>query len=322
MSNARNPAVILYDAAGNAFAVQSGAAVPVNTPALMVAGKDGAGNAQYLRSGTDGSAYMTPATANGVVDAGNSSTTPLGISGVFTGTATDFTLYADIRVFVFADKAGTLNIQYSSNGTDWDIVDSYSVAASDARMYSVGPRSHYYRVVYTNDGVAQGAFRLQTIAYPTATNTPSIRMSDVITGTAIGLLTKGVITGKTTAGGGAFVDVKVNPSGTLTTDATGSVISPVTSTAGAPVGVIVGEVPVLLAAANVNRKGLLIQNLGDSVVFIGTNSGVTRGGSTMGQRLGVRGTYHDSGFGVYTGNVYAVGTECLLEPNLSVWEMT
>lgn len=51
-----------------------------------------------------------------------------------------------------------------------------------------------------------------------------------ITSSDVGLITQTVIHGHTTAGGGSFVDVKVNPSGALTVDASGSTVS-VTSSA-------------------------------------------------------------------------------------------
>ena len=45
-----------------------------------------------------------------------------------------------------------------------------------------------------------------------------------VVGTDNGLITNSVIHGLTTAGGGAYVDVKVNPSGTLTVDASGTTV--------------------------------------------------------------------------------------------------
>lgn len=47
MSN-DNPAVVLYDALGRPLAVQEDAAIPANTPRLLVAGKDNSGNARTL----------------------------------------------------------------------------------------------------------------------------------------------------------------------------------------------------------------------------------------------------------------------------------
>lgn len=55
-----NPVIsILYDANGVAMAVQVGAAIPGSTPAIMVAGSDGA-NARYMRVAADGTVRIDP----------------------------------------------------------------------------------------------------------------------------------------------------------------------------------------------------------------------------------------------------------------------
>jgi hypothetical protein len=46
--------VILYDASGNPMAVQDGVAIPANTRALLVVGKDSSGNARYLATDASG----------------------------------------------------------------------------------------------------------------------------------------------------------------------------------------------------------------------------------------------------------------------------
>jgi len=60
----RNPAVILYDAAGVAHSVQNGVAVPVGTPALLVAGQDGGGASRFLASDTSGRPIVTGSKTN------------------------------------------------------------------------------------------------------------------------------------------------------------------------------------------------------------------------------------------------------------------
>lgn len=57
----KSPVVILYDADGKPLAVQDGVAIPANTPALLVAGKEPvSGNAKYLRVATDGTIRVDP----------------------------------------------------------------------------------------------------------------------------------------------------------------------------------------------------------------------------------------------------------------------
>jgi len=122
----------------------------------------------------------TTLTANAVVSTVNSSTATLGIGGVFTGTSEDVTEYADIRVTVFADQPSAtdgLSVQQSSNGTNWDVTDVFTIAAGAGRTFAFGSSAKFFRLVYTNGGTAQGAFRLQTIFHKTyhkpSTNRPT-----------------------------------------------------------------------------------------------------------------------------------------------------
>lgn len=111
----------------------------------------------------------------------NSTTTPLGIGGVFTGTSEDIGKYAEIRVTIFADQVSAtdgLSFQQSPDGTNWDTVDAYTIPASTGKTFGVGAVGKFFRVVYTNGGVAQGAFRLSTKLNITITKPSSVRASD------------------------------------------------------------------------------------------------------------------------------------------------
>lgn len=61
---------------------------------------------------------------------------------------------------VFADQAGTVYIEQSANGTNWDISTDYAVTASDGKGFSEEVLLPYVRIRYTNGGTPQGAFRL------------------------------------------------------------------------------------------------------------------------------------------------------------------
>lgn len=120
-------------------------------------------------------------TVSNVVSALNSSAVVLANGGVFTALAEDVTNYASISVSVFADQASAtdgLSIQQSSDGSNWDITDVYSVTASTGKVYSVQPISRYFRIVYTNGGTLQGAFRLSTVLHIIAAQPSSQRTSD------------------------------------------------------------------------------------------------------------------------------------------------
>jgi len=139
----------------------------------------------------------------GAVDECNSTATPLGIGGVFTGTACDMLDYGIIFVSVFADEASAtdgLSIQQSSDGTNWDNSDEYTVPASTGKTFSFQPAMKYMRVVYTNGATAQTVFRLQTVLKKTNSLPSSHRISDAIIDDDDATLQKSVLTGKNASG--------------------------------------------------------------------------------------------------------------------------
>lgn len=156
-----------------------------------------------------------PIKVQGNVDAGNSSTTPLGISATFTGTGIDISSYAVITITVFADEDGTLKVEFSPDNTNWDFSLPYTIVGGAAERVQIGPLGRFFRVVYENGAQAQTVFRLQTIERTINVSPPVIPVEYEIKGSYDAILTKSVITGKTTSGGGAYVDVKVSPSGAV-----------------------------------------------------------------------------------------------------------
>jgi hypothetical protein len=160
--------------------------------------------------------------ANGVVDAGNSSTTPLGISGVFTGAAFEITKYAAINVNVISDVASATNgvkVEFSPDGTNWDHSHQTTYSGGNGVGYIFNAEYKYARVVYTNNTVAQTSFRLQTIFKTTLTTSSLYTLSQTVNANMFAALNRSVISGETTGGGGGYVNVKVNPSGALTVEA-------------------------------------------------------------------------------------------------------
>lgn len=152
------------------------------------------------------------------VSAANSSTTPLNSGATFTGTSVDLiTLgYVSVQTEIFTDKAGTLQIQFSTDNSNWDHVVTVAVPASASTSVATGIHGRYARVVMTNTaGTNQTLLRLQTILIPGSISGTVKDLESPVTTDDNALITHGVITGVTTGGGGGFVDVKVNPSGAL-----------------------------------------------------------------------------------------------------------
>lgn len=111
-------------------------------------------------------------------------------------------------------------------------------------------------------------------------------------------------------------------SGTITL-ASGS-IAAITATAGTPAGVTVstatGASTVVLKAVNAARKAIIITNAGVGDLYVGHTTAVTTGGATMGLIVSPRGAYMDSGFGLYTGDLYGVYSIVSTTQNVSVSE--
>lgn len=101
----------------------------------------------------------------------NSSTSTLGSGAAFTGTGEEVTSFEEILINVVANVASAtdgLSLQQSSDGSNWDIVEVWTVRAGVALVAAVSVKAKFFRVVYTNGGSAQSSFRLQTIFKRTA----------------------------------------------------------------------------------------------------------------------------------------------------------
>ena len=103
---------------------------------------------------------------NGVVSTANSTATNLAAAGVFTGTAENATEFSTVLVSVMASHASAtdgLSVQFSSDGTNWDLTDVFTVPAATGKIYSFGVMARFYRLVYTNGGTLTTTLRIQTL---------------------------------------------------------------------------------------------------------------------------------------------------------------
>ena len=135
----------------------------------------------------------------GVLDTNNSTSTPLGIDGVFTGGMTETLDYGIIYITVHADVASAtdgLNVQQSMDGVDWHFGDVFTIVDGSSKTFSINPHARYYRVVYTNGGVAQTHFELQSILKATGKSSAH-RIQDSIKTDDDAELVKSVLTGET-----------------------------------------------------------------------------------------------------------------------------
>lgn len=114
----------------------------------------------------------------------NSTAVALGGNAVFTGTAVDVSGYSSVNVSIQVDQASAtdgLSMQQSSDGTNWDVRDTYTVplmAAGAGKTYAVQVAARYFRLVYTNGATPNTVCRIQTLLKTGVGPISSIRMAD------------------------------------------------------------------------------------------------------------------------------------------------
>ena len=98
----------------------------------------------------------------------NSTSTALGAAGTWTGTAEFAYAYESVVVAAKSDVAGTLYIDFSTDGTNWDGSLTYLVTAGINEVHRLTVTREYFRVRYVNGSTEQGYFRLETMmgAFP------------------------------------------------------------------------------------------------------------------------------------------------------------
>jgi len=97
------------------------------------------------------------------VDTNNQSTANLAASATFNGTTTNCAQYSAIEVFFKASQACTIQVFQSPDGTNFDITDTYTVAANTGDVRPFQPMGQSYKVSVTNNGGITTTFlRLHT----------------------------------------------------------------------------------------------------------------------------------------------------------------
>ena len=161
-------------------------------------------------------------TNSGIVDVNNSTSEILEADESFIGVATEIKDYGIIYVTTKSDVASAtdgLSIQQSSDGTNWDHTDEYTINANSGKTFSFQAGAQYFRVVYTNGGTIQGFFRLQTLLKKGNGKPSSHRVQDDITNDDDAELIKAVLSAKFN-GSNVLGNISATKSGNLkTTDA-------------------------------------------------------------------------------------------------------
>ena len=110
--------------------------------------------------------------ANNGISAQSSTSTPLGISGTWSGQATDVSRYGTITTFVDTDVDGALHVEFSSDGVNWDRHKDLDVevASQTGFVSSFSVIAAYFRIRYVNGVTAQAHLRVQTLLHEDKSN--------------------------------------------------------------------------------------------------------------------------------------------------------
>lgn len=68
--------------------------------------------------------------------------------------------YDYARGAVFSDQGGTLHIEQSIDGENWDVDTSYTVTANDGSGFTESLVCPFWRLRYENGGTEQEEFRI------------------------------------------------------------------------------------------------------------------------------------------------------------------
>jgi hypothetical protein len=100
------------------------------------------------------------------VDTDNSTSTPLGVGGVFTGDWHEISKYSSLLFTILTDQYSAVDgmeLEFSKNGSAATITRKIKTTAlpiAEGIFFSIPVEDAYYRIIYTNGAVAQAAFRL------------------------------------------------------------------------------------------------------------------------------------------------------------------
>lgn len=144
-------------------------------------------------------AYQRGFPASGIISDNNKTTTPLAAGAIYAGAPDDVREYAEITVFLYSDvvsSADGLSLEFSTDAVNWDDKTILTAPAKTVVKKILPVIAQYFRIVYTNNSVAQSEFRLQVI-YNRSKNKDITGNADGTIGDDSDVtLTRSIITGK------------------------------------------------------------------------------------------------------------------------------
>ena len=200
---------------GAVYAINANASLFAGTTALTATGTSL--DVNITGGGSSGVVNVTQVSA--VVNAGNSSTSALNAGLSFTGTPSiDLVTLGEITIQVqlLTDQPGTIQIQFSTDNTNWDHIITGAVIANESTSIATGIHGRYVRVVVTNTSAVNQTFmRLQTILVPGSVS-PTIKDLDtVVSSDDNAMVVHAVMTGVSPTSNGVFSNVSCRPTGAI-----------------------------------------------------------------------------------------------------------
>jgi hypothetical protein len=162
----------------------------------------------------------------GQVDTNNSTTSLLANGAIYTGTGTNVVQCSSISVSIMVDEPSIdngLSLEFSPDNINWDVCKQYTIIKNKYRTFDFSIKAQYFRIVYTNNTIVQGVFRLQTILhYGNSSNQGETLGADKF----VAEHTKGIIMGAVrnddissiSSKNGYIVPLQVNKNGELRID--------------------------------------------------------------------------------------------------------
>ena len=280
--------------------------------------------AKITSTTTDGKTSIDTSVISGYghVSTANSTTVNLAANAIFTGSWAEVSAYGSVSIAINASHSSAVNgvkIELSMDGTTIDSIHQYTRDASalpsgDTAILPL--KAKYFRMVYTNGNQATSFFRMQVVYRPFPAG-PTNMVATQISNSSPALITRSIISGESSAGGGGFVNVKVNASGTLETNVNQGAHDNLNANANIQIGntdvTATNRVPVTdilnvaintaektstatasiarVGAANlVGRKAVEIVNTSNIVIYVG-NSSVSVTGANRGRPINPKASF-------------------------------
>lgn len=87
-------------------------------------------------------------------------TTPLEASQVYVSPVKTVQRAINISGTVFSNTNGTLYVEQSGDGTDFDVSSSYSITGGTGEGFEIPLVAQHFRIRFANEGAKQSAFRI------------------------------------------------------------------------------------------------------------------------------------------------------------------